>query len=251
MKMRDFFTFYKDIQGMELPFQAFHMFHCLFIGIAVVVIYVLLSHYRRLDEDKQRQMQVHMAMYFLVEELIYTIWLFIFCHDHVWHEVLPLELCSLCAYMNALSVYLRWDSLRFFSGVVGLCAGLVAMLYPANISGLYPVLSYRVINFYILHGAFVLFALMQLQDRSLLGYRYVNHNFLILCAMFTTAFVINLQLDTQYMFVGIPPKIGFIASLYHITGFALFLPVILFILYILHYVILFAMRKLYHIDSPV
>ena len=157
---------------MAVPFTAFSLYHMLFLALAILLITALFSYYRRLDAGKQRRMQVIMAIYFLVEELLYTTWLFLFCHEQVWHQILPLELCSLCVYMNALTVYLKKDTLRFFSGVVGLCAGLIAMVYPANISELYPVLSYRTINFYILHASFVLFALIQLQDRTLLRHVY-------------------------------------------------------------------------------
>ena len=175
--MKDFFTFYTDIRNMAVPFTAFSLYHMLFLALAILLITTLFSYYRRLDAGKQRRMQVIMAIYFLVEELLYTTWLFLFCHEQVWHQILPLELCSLCVYMNALTVYLKKDTLRFFSGVVGLCAGLIAMVYPANISELYPVLSYRTINFYILHASFVLFALIQLQDRTLLQYHsdYLRH----------------------------------------------------------------------------
>lgn len=247
--MKDFFTFYTDIKDMAVPFTAFSLYHMLFLALAILLIALLFSHYRHLDARKQRRMQVMMATYFLVEELLYTTWLFLFCHDQVWHQILPLELCSLCVYMNALTVYLKKDTLRFFSGVVGLCAGLIAMVYPANISELYPVLSYRTINFYILHAAFVLFALIQLQDRTLLQYHYMKKNFLIICGMFTTAFIINLNLHTQYMFVGIPPKISFIASLYHVTGIMMFLPAVLLALFLIQCAVVFILRRVYRVKQ--
>lgn len=249
--MKDFFTFYTDIKDMAAPFTAFSLYHMLFLAIAGIMIAALFSFYRHQGAVKQRRMQMIMAVYFLVEELVYTTWLFLFCHDNVWHQILPLELCSLCVYMNALTVYLKKDTLRFFSGVVGLCAGLIAMLYPANISELYPVLSYRTINFYILHASFVLFALIQLQDRTLLQYHYMKKNFLIICGMFTTAFVINLNLHTQYMFVGVPPKISFIASLYHVTGVMMFLPAVLMALFLIQCIVVFLLRKAYHVHREI
>ena len=115
--MKDFFTFYTDIKDMAVPFTAFSLYHTLFLALAILLIAMLFSHYRHLDTGRQRRMQVMMAVYFLVEELLYTTWLFLFCHDQVWHQILPLELCSLCVYMNALTVYLKKDTLRFFSGV--------------------------------------------------------------------------------------------------------------------------------------
>ena len=56
-----------------------------------------------------------MALYFLIEEVIYTLWLLLNCHEQVWIQILPLELCSCCVYMNAACVlslihiwYHRW-----------------------------------------------------------------------------------------------------------------------------------------------
>lgn len=230
---------------MSLPFQAFSLFHILFVLLAFLVIYRMYAYYDSLNEQKQRSFQVKMAIYFLVEEAIYTTWLLLFCHDRVWLQVLPLELCSLCVYMNALSVYTQKTTLRFFSGVVGIVAGGVAMLYPANISGLYPVFSYRTINFYILHGAFILFSLIQLKDKSLLNYRYMKMNFVILACMFTIAFTVNVMFHTQYMFVGVPPQISFIASLYSITGIVFFLPVVLIVLSILQVLVVYLLRKVF------
>lgn len=240
--MKDFFTFYKDIQGMTLPFQSFSLIHIGFLLISGVMILHIYRRYSEWNTHSQRRFQIGMAIYFLVEELIYTSWLLWKCHDHVLLEILPLELCSLCVYVNVLSVFTQKDTLRFFSAVVGLVAGGVAMLYPANISGLYPAFSYRTINFYILHGAFVLFSLIQLKDETLLNYHYMKKNFMILGCMFTIAFIVNIMNETQYMFVGIPPKITFIASLYQMTGIVFFLPVVLLVLSILQVIVVFLLK---------
>lgn len=243
--MKDFFTFYKDIRGMEFPFQAFSFVHVVFLIVSFVLIYQLYHTYVRASQRSQREFQVGMAIYFLVEEAIYTLWLFMVCRENVWLEILPLELCSFCVYVNVLTVYLKKDYLRFFSGVVGLMAGMVALCYPANISGLYPTLSYRTINFYVLHASFVLFSLIQLRDTELLNYRYVKKNFFMMACMYTLAFCVNVMYHTQYMFVGVPPQISVIASLYQMTGIMFFLPVVLLVLFLLHYVALFLLRKIF------
>lgn len=228
---------------MQLPFQSFSLLHIGFLLISVIVIMKLYHHYSALNTYRQRRFQIGMAIYFLVEEVLYTSWLLWKCHDHVLLEILPLELCSLCVYMNALTVFTQKDTLRFFSAVVGLVAGGVAMAYPANISGLYPVFSYRTINFYVLHGAFILFSLIQLKDETIVSYHYMKKNFMILACMFTIAFTVNIMYHTQYMFVGIPPKISFIASLYQMTGVVFFLPVVLLVLSILQVLIVFLLKR--------
>lgn len=229
--------------------MAFSILHLLYVALAGVLIFILFRLYKRMEVRKQIRFQRGMAYYFLLEEAIYTIWLLCNCHEQVWIQILPLELCSLCVYINASSVFLQKDWLRFFSGVVGMVAGAVAMIYPANIAGLYPVISYRVINFYMLHGAFILFSLLQLSDRKLLAYHHLKKNTLLLCGMFTFAFFVNLKLKTQYMFVGVPPKIGFIAALYKLTGLIFFLPSVLLILCLLQVAVLYVLRKLFPVEE--
>ena len=190
-----------------------------------------------------------MACYYIIEEVMYTSWLFLMCHEQVFKEVLPLELCSICAYVNAIAVFTQQKNLRFFSGVVGLIAGSVAMLYPANISGLYPTLSYRTINFYMLHASFIVFALIQLKDTTLLTYHNMKDNLILLVCLFTLAFLVNVFLKTQYMFVGTPPSIGFIAILFHMTGFVFFLPAILLIIGFLHFMVVYVLRRIYHVNK--
>lgn len=247
--MKDFFTFYENIKELKNAFMAFSFIHVLYLGIIAFVLIFLYRIYNRQKEEKKHKFVTYMAYYFLIEEAIYTMWLVFNCTHDVWIQILPLELCSLCAYMNALAVFTKKESLRFFGGVVGLIAGCVAMLYPANISGLYPVFSYRVINFYCLHGSFVLFALIQLKDQKLLSYVHLKKNTILICSMFTIAFFVNLCLKTQFMFVGTPPKISFIYALYKVTGIVLFLPVVLVVLILLQFLVLFILRKLYRVSS--
>lgn len=247
--MKDFFTFYTDINSMSLPFLAFGFAHIVFVLCAFLGITLLFRKYNMLSNIKQQKFQLYMAIFFLVEEAIYTSWALLVSSGSAWQQVLPLELCSLCVYMNVLTVFLKKDYLRFFSGVVGLIAGGVAILYPANISGLYPVFSYRTINFYILHSSFILFSLIQLKDVSLLQYHYMKKNFIIVACMFATAFTVNLMLKTQYMFVGVPPQISFIASLYQLTGIFFFLPAVLVGIALIQVIVVFCLRKIYHVKQ--
>lgn len=247
--MKDFFTFYENIQELRYPFLAFSNVHLWFLVIIGVAIWLIYRYYKTLQPHQKKRFQRGLALYFLIEEVIYTGWLLLHCHNQLWIQILPLELCSICVYINACSVFFKKEYFRFFSAVVGLVAGAVAMLYPANISAIYPIVSYRVINFYILHGAFVLFAFMQLQDRSLLSYKHIKKNTIMICCMFTIAFFVNLFLNSQYMFVGIPPKIEFIAYVFRFCGIVFFLPMVLIVVTLLQFVVLFFLRICYRVKK--
>lgn len=242
----EFFMFYKEIHSMELPFQTFGWMHVLALCIVFGLVAFLLRRYQSLEESNKRRFQVHMAIYFFVEELLYTLWLLWRCKEHVWLEIMPLQLCSLCVYVAIAAVYFDRRELRFFSGVVGTLAGLVAILYPANIDLLYPAYSYRTINFFILHGAFVLFGMIQLQDHSLLRYGNIKRCTYLLSAMVLTAFLANVLWHTDYMFIGTPPTIGFLHQIYDRTGILFFLPVVILALILIQYLAVFLFRRLLH-----
>lgn len=233
--MKDFFTYFTDIKYMEYPFETFSISHISILLFTFFIIYMIYRYYIQLSQKRQLKFQKQMAIYFLIEEIIYSSWLLWKCHDQVIIQLLPLELCSICVYMNVVSALTQKKTFCFFSAVIGMIAGSVAMIYPANISGLYPIISYRTINFYMLHGSFILFSLVQLKDERLLQGCYMKRNYIILCSLFTVAFVVNLMLDTQYMFIGIPSKIGIIASVYQVTGVVFFLPVIYIVLFVIQY----------------
>lgn len=247
--MNDFFTFYSDIQDLKAPFMCFQLSHFIYITLSILFIIILYKHYCILDEQKRIHMQRKIAVYFLIEECIYTIWLLFFCHDRVWVQILPFELCSFCTYINVYSAFSQKEGSCFFSGVIGIFAGMAAMIYPMNISGLYPVFSYRTINFFMLHAAFVLFALMQLKNKNLLDYKHLKTNYLFLCLFFSIAFFTNMFLGTQYMFIGFPPSLPIMKDIYNLVGSYLFLPFVWLVLYFIQSIIFLFLRRIYHVKS--
>ncbi len=244
--MNDFFTFHNDIHEMKMVFSTFHISHFMYLTLSLLFIMMLYKHYCTLDEQKQLRMQKKLGIYFLVEECIYTIWLLLFCHERVWVQILPLELCSFCTYIDAYSAFSQKEESCFFSGVIGIFAGTAALLFPMNISGLYPFFSYRTINFFMLHAAFILFALMQLKKESILDSKYLHKNYVFLCLLFTIAYIANIFLKTQYMFIGTPPTLPVIKDIYYIVGSSLFLPFVWVVLYLLQSIVFLLLRRVYH-----
>ena len=88
--MKNFFTFYTDINDMAMPFLSFSLVHIAFLLISIFLIATFYRRYCHMDAIKQRQFQKGMAIYFLLEEAIYTLWLLLFCHDHTWIQILSL-----------------------------------------------------------------------------------------------------------------------------------------------------------------
>lgn len=247
--MSDFFKYFSDINQVRFPLVSFHITHIMMLVLSILYIIFMLRYYDKKTKQGKKDFQKKLGIYFFVEEMIYMSWVLINCKQNAIMEIVPLQLCTICVYMNILSLYLKKDTLRFFSGVVGTLAGLTAIVYPANISGLYSFLSYRSINFFILHATFIIFGILQLRDTNLLHYRYLKGNMLILTVLVFCAFTFNSIFHTDYMFLGSPPQIGFIKELYNIVGVVLFLPVVLLILYSIQYGALFCIRKIYNVKE--
>lgn len=215
--MKDFFTYYTDIKELHMPFETFGIYHILFLIIAFSSVFLLYKYYKNTSVERQNTFLKRLGCYFLIEEAIYALWLLWKCHNHLLIQLLPLELCSITVYINALAIFTKKESLRYFSCVVGLFAGSIAMLYPANIAGLYSAISYRTINFYMLHASFVLLSLIYVKECTF-TLKAMLRNIFILCCLFTFAYFVNKTYGTQYMFVGSPPSIGVIRSIYEMSG---------------------------------
>lgn len=122
--------------------------------------------------------------------------------------------------------------------------GVIAIAYPANVIDIYPIISYRLVNFYMLHGAFILFALMILYEKDLMSIPRLKKNILIVTCMFVSVFFFNLIFHTQYMFVGTPPTIPIIHMVYEICGKLMFLPVVIILVSLIQSLVYFMIRKI-------
>lgn len=222
--MKDFFTYFTDIKHIDLPIQVFSLFHLFILGIGFTVIILIYKKLVRMHENKQNRFMIYMAFYFLIEEALYYLWIFIVCKKDPLFQMLPLHLCSVCAYMSALCVYLKTDWIRCFCAIMCIFGGLIALIYPANIDSIYPLFHYRTINFFILHFSFVLFGFMQLRHAESIQYRYIKQCMILLVLLTSVSFIVNFYFKTDYMFMQVPPTIGFIKIIYTVVGDYLFLP---------------------------
>lgn len=239
--LENFFLFFTDINHMVFPVRIFEAGHFFLLFCSTFYIYCMLQRYAHKNPADQKLFVKRLGWYFLLEELLYTIWVFITCKQNAILEVVPLQLCSLCVYMNVLTIYLKKDYLKFFCAIITTTAGLIAMVYPANLDIVYPIISYRTINFYILHATFIVFGFIQMKELKELRYHFVKQNMVVLSIITCLAYIFNSRFHTDFMFIGAPPRIAFIHTLYQATGI-LFLPVVLMILLFIQLMLIFIYR---------
>lgn len=242
--MQNFWTFYQNLENITNPFRLFSVSHLFYVVLTFSLIVLFFKLYKKSDAEGKLKWQRNIALYFFIEELLYYIWVYISCTENAFFEILSLELCTICAFVNFSTRFHQNRQARFFSIIIGFFGGLIAIIYPANVIDVYPAVSYRLINFFMLHGMFILFAFMLLEDNSLMDQMKLKRNIVIGAVMFTLVFIFNVIFHTHYMFVGIPPKVSIIATVYELMGKILFLPVIIFFFSIIQILVYLIVKKI-------
>lgn len=222
--MKYFWTFYQNLETVEHPFRVFGISHLSYILLTIAAIVLLFKTYKKRDEAGKIRMQRIIAVYLFVQEMFFYGWTYAGCQTDPLFEVLQLELCTACLFMDFSTLFHKNKQVRFFGAVIGFIGGPIALIYPATVADIYPAFSYRLINFFMTHGAYILFALMMLSDRELLTKKRLVKNIGITACMLTAVYFFDLKFGTQYMFVGTPPEIGIIRLVYDFVGPAAFLP---------------------------
>lgn len=243
--MNQFFLHYTELQDLTNPFRMFSASYFIILIIGVLYIIGMLKVYKKKDEaDKKKIIQIFGAG-FLIEETIFIIWNLLMCKENAWLEVLPLHLCSLCAYMNAISAFTNWKKAKAFSAVIGFFSGLIAVVYPANVLDIYPVFSYRVLNFFLLHFSFIVYSLFLFQEKDTREYRFIFSNTIMLTLLMIVAVFVNYHFHTDYMFVGVPPQIGILQIFYVMLGKMLFYITFITALVLVQFIVVGCVRYVY------
>lgn len=242
--MKNFWVFYQNIEYIQHPFRVFGIGHFAYIFATIGIILLLFRKYKQCDEYGKVKWLRGMAYYFFIQEMFFYAWTYFSCRENPIFEVLQLELCTVCLFMNFSTLFHENKQVRFFGTVIGLIGGPIAIVYPANVAEIYPVFCYRLINFFMTHGAYILFSLMLLNDGELLQKKRLIRNKGIFACMLTFVYFFDLKFHTQYMFVGTPPDIPMIRMVYDFVGKILFLPVAIVIFNLVQSLVYLGVKKL-------
>lgn len=216
--MEQFWEFYKNMTEVYHPFKAFGISHISYLMISICFIIFIYRFYCHSNYARKVSIQKGLGIYFLCEELFYTIWLFFQCKENLLLEIIPLQLCSMTSYAAFISLFVENKQLRFFSGLMGIFGAMIALAYPANIDLIYPTISYRTINFFMQHASLVAYGMMQFENRELFKKQYFVKYLWIVSGLFLFSHIFNLIFHTTFMFVDMPPTVSVIHLLYDITG---------------------------------
>lgn len=242
--MRDFWGFYQNFKHIETPFRLFGFAYYTYLAVIVAVVCLCFKRYKKTDAGGKNKWQRGCAWYLFIQEMFFYVWTYCSCKTAPLFEVLQLELCTFCLFANVSTLFHKNRQVRFFGAVIGLIGGPIALLYPATVADIYPAFCYRVLNCYMTHGAYVLFALMLLEDQELLNRECLVKNMEIFTCMLTFVYFFDMKFGTQYMFVGTPPNIGIIRMVYEFVGPVLFLPTAIVIFNAVQTLVYLGVKKL-------
>lgn len=248
--MKTFWSFYQNLETVPHPFRVFGLSHAIYIALTILTVLLLFRIYRKADPAGKRRWQRGIAVYLFVQEMFFYAWTFFSCRENAVFETLQLELCTFCLFANFSTLFHENKQVRFFGAVIGMIGGPIAAIYPATVADIYPAFSYRLINFFMTHGAYILFSLMLLSDEELLTEKRLAVNTGILTLLLTCVYFFDRHFGTQYMFVGTPPQIGFIRRVYDLAGPVLFLPIAILALDLLQGLVYGLVKKLQKIAYP-
>lgn len=242
--MKDFWGFYQNFETIPHPFQLFGGTYFIYLLVIAAAIVLCFRKYKQCSESGRLKWQHGFALYLFIQEMFFYIWTYVSCKSDPLFEVLQLELCTFCLFVDFSTLFHKNKQARFFGAVIGLIGGPIALIYPATVADIYPAFCYRVLNCYMTHGAYILFSLMLLEDQELLNRKRLLKNIGILACVLTGVYFFDMKFGTQYMFVGTPPNIGIIRMLYELVGPVFFLPVAILIFSSVQALVYMAIRRL-------
>lgn len=223
-------------------FGALHLIW-LFAGALLIVLNCL--WYRRMHVAQKKVWQRVVAVLILLDELFKMAMLTI--GDRYNFTYLPLHLCSINIFVIAVHAWKPSDLVSGFLYTVCVPGAISALLFPTWTS--LPLLNFMHLHSFTIHILLAMYPIVMVVSGDWKPYlRRLPRYFLLLVAMAIPVCVINLILDTNFMFLmeaeeGNP--LYYFESLWgnHLWGFPVLISVVLVVMYIPIEVLRYFRRK--------
>lgn len=217
-----------------MGFSNFSPEHLIELAVFLLIAIPVCLLYRRSSHETRRKILRVMAVLLIADEIFKHVMLLI---GGNWApDYLPLHLCSINLF---LATYYAWKPSRALAGFlycICLPAALAALLFP-NWSAL-PVLNFMRLHSLSVHILLALYPLMLLSGREVdRNPRQIPKCLLILVILAAIALVINLLLDTNFMFLMEAPEnspLYFFETAFgnHLLGFPIIIAGVMLVMYL-------------------
>ena len=186
-------------------FDLFGFAHIVVIVLAVAVPAVLAVFVKRADSERvTRAVSVTLALVILVNQIVYWCYRFVTEGGDVFvREHLPLHLCGITILLSVATLLFRRQRIYELTYFWGLAGATNAIVTPELTEG-FP--EYMFFQYFISHAGIVgaaLFATWGLGMRP--TFRSLVRAFVLLNALAVPVTVVNLALNSNYMYLCEPP----------------------------------------------
>ena len=198
--MDRFFT--KDWSGA--PFELFNTPHLIALGIVLAINLALLLWGRRFPERWRRPTRYTLAAILVVDELLWH-WWNVYIGEWTVQTMLPLHLCSVFVWLNAVMLVFKVYSIYEVAYLLGIAGALQALLTPD--AGQYGFPHFRAFQVMISHGAIITSAVYM---TAVEGYRPTLKSVWRVLAIanlyMVGVFLLNLAIGSNYLFIAHKPE---------------------------------------------
>lgn len=219
-----------------LGFKLFSLPHLADLAFCLAAIVIISAIYRKADEKKRNRMKKIIVLLMFADEAFKHIGLI--ANGNWMMKYLPLHLCSINIFNCAIHAFSKRKSNLLANFLYCICVpgALVAELTPAW--QMLPTCNFMHLHSVSVHMLLIVYPVMLFVAREAKrSYRYIPKMMMILIGMAIPIYFFNVRFDTNFMFL-ITPLAGTPLVLFdkwfgnHLIGYALFVPLIMLLMYI-------------------
>ena len=228
--------FWETVETIEngVGFKHFDVTHISWLMVFVVFTAVCTFIYKKMPEKKRKIFRYVLAGLIVADEMYKII--FLFAMDLYTPKYLPLHLCSINIFMIALHSVKSFKALDNYLYAIAIPASLLGLLFPSWVR--LPALNGMHIHSFTIHILLAAYPIILTLGGDIKPkVRELPKALLVLACLAAPVYVINLWLDTNFMFLmsaypGNP--LYFFEQMFgnHLIGFVVLLPLVLILMYI-------------------
>ena len=191
-------------EGMGYPL--FGVAHLLSVGITLMLVFLFVLWFRKMDDRKQRKVLKVIPIVMLMLEVFKDI--FLVSVNRFGLTYLPLHICSIGIFVFFFREYLPWEKTKEFLGdvafVIILPSALVA-LFDADWTYVYPVWNFINLHSYVWHGMLVLYpVLIKMREDISPSIKHIYRPIIFLLIVVTPIYFFDKHFGLNFCFVNWP-----------------------------------------------
>jgi len=194
-----FFAFLEDIAPPEAGFSLFGGIHLAALGLTIVLVIVMCYVSKRMDDNRRWLLFRLWVVAILLMEIIQQ-FTFPFIHSNYWLCHIPLHMCGLLIFIEAIHV----SRPNKFTGEVlyalGLPGAIAAMLFPNWTMA--PILNFYVLQSFVIHAFHIALVAMLLFTGNIKpNLRSLWRPVLFLAIVLPPIYILNQATGTNFFFI--------------------------------------------------